>query len=139
MYFFWSFHTILTDFNRILLIKKNVFDVLFSMNHYISISKISCKSIAANNAVCYRPLIGFYTMSQATTATHHADFEGVEQVKGQCGHQVNNEPCGQVMKADLSSIEDHLARLADVRGAKIKNDICPGWIGKQQQTYFGYY
>lgn len=56
--------------------------------------------------------------------THHADFEGIEQVKGQRGHQVDDEPRGQVMNADLPSVKNHLARLADVRGAEIKNDIC---------------
>lgn len=56
--------------------------------------------------------------------THHADFEGIEQVKGQSGHQVDDEPRGQVMNADLPGIENHLARLADIRGAEIKNNIC---------------
>lgn len=60
------------------------------------------------------------------TDTHHADFKGIEQVKGQCGHQVNDEPCGQVVNADLSSVKDHLARLADVSGTKIKNNIWQG-------------
>lgn len=59
-------------------------------------------------------------------ATHHADFECIEQVKGQCSHQIDDEPCGQVMNADLSSIEDHLARLADKCGAKVENDVCRG-------------
>ena len=56
-------------------------------------------------------------------ATHHADFEGIEQVKGQRGHQVDDEPCGQVMDADLPSVKDHLARLADVTRAKITNNV----------------
>ena len=56
-------------------------------------------------------------------ATHHADFEGIEQIKGQCGHQVDDEPCGQIVDANLPSIKDHLTRLADVTGAKIKNNV----------------
>lgn len=56
-------------------------------------------------------------------ATHHADFEGIEQIKRQRGHQVNDEPCGQVMDADLSSIKDHLARLADIGCTKITNNV----------------
>lgn len=55
--------------------------------------------------------------------THHADFKGIEQVKGQCSHQVDNEPRGQVVDADLPGVENYLARLADITGAKIKNDI----------------
>lgn len=62
-------------------------------------------------------------LSNKPMATHHADFEGIEQVKGQRGHQVDDEPCGQVMDADLSSVKDHLARLADVTCAEIKNNI----------------
>lgn len=56
-------------------------------------------------------------------ATHHADFKGIKQVKGQRSHQVDDEPRGQVMDANLSSIKDHLARLADITCAKIKNNI----------------
>lgn len=56
-------------------------------------------------------------------ATHHADFEGIEQVKGQGGHKVDNEPCGQVVDADLSGVKDHLARFADISGAKIENNV----------------
>lgn len=41
-------------------------------------------------------------------ATHHADFEGIEKVKGQGGHQVDDEPGGQVVDADLAGIKDHL-------------------------------
>lgn len=59
----------------------------------------------------------------ARFGTYHADFDGVEQVKGQRGHQVDDEPRGQVMDANLSSVEDHLARLADVSRAKVKNNI----------------
>lgn len=55
--------------------------------------------------------------------THHADFDGVEQVKGQRGHQVDDEPRGQVMDANLSSVEDHLAWLAHVSRAKVKNNV----------------
>lgn len=40
--------------------------------------------------------------------THHADFEGIEKVKGQGGHQVDDEPGGQVVDADLAGVEDHL-------------------------------
>lgn len=61
--------------------------------------------------------------SNKPMATHHADFEGIEQVKGQRGHQVDDEPRGQVMDADLSSIKDHLARLADISCAKIKHNV----------------
>lgn len=56
-------------------------------------------------------------------ATHHADFEGIEQVKGQRGHQVDDKPRGQVMDAYLSSIEDDLAWLADISGTKIENNV----------------
>lgn len=70
-------------------------------------------------------------------ATHHADFEGVEQVKGQRSHQVDDEPCGQVMDADLTSIEDHLARLADITCAKIEDDVLKG-NRKKTQNNSGY-
>lgn len=63
-------------------------------------------------------------LSNKPIFTHHADFEGIEQVKGQCSHQVDDEPCGQVVNADLSSIKNHLARLADICGAEIKNNVC---------------
>lgn len=56
-------------------------------------------------------------------ATHHADFHGIEQVKGQCSHQVDDKPCGQVMDAYLSCIKDYLAWLADKSGAKIENYV----------------
>lgn len=57
------------------------------------------------------------------TITHHADFEGIEQVKWQRSYQVDDEPCGQVMDADLPGVKDHLARFADVTCAKIKNNV----------------
>lgn len=102
-------------------------------------SEISWESIAINNAMYSSSLIVFYIktlgLSNKPIATHHTDFEGIEQVKGQCSHQVDDEPCGQVMNADLPSIEDHLARLADIRCAKIKNNI---WQDKQTSWGFGY-
>lgn len=69
---------------------------------------------------------GLKVRRPAGRSTHHADFKGIEQVEGQRGHQVDDEPRGQVMDADLPGVEDHLARLADVAGAEIKNDICEG-------------
>lgn len=63
-------------------------------------------------------------------STHHADFEGIEQVKGQCSNQVNNEPRGQVVDANLSSVKDHLARFTDISGAEIENDV---WKQKQNK------
>lgn len=56
-------------------------------------------------------------------ATHHTDFEGIEQVKGQRSNQINDEPSGQVVDANLSSVKDHLAWLTDIRGAEIKNNV----------------
>ena len=56
-------------------------------------------------------------------ATYHADFEGIEQVKRQSGHQVDDKPRGQVMDAYLSSVKNDLAGLADIRRAKIEDDI----------------
>lgn len=64
-----------------------------------------------------------WELNNKPLVTHHADTKGVEQVKGQCGHQVDDEPCGQVMDADLSSVKDYLARLADISCAKIKNNV----------------
>lgn len=56
-------------------------------------------------------------------ATHHADFEGVKQVKGQRSNQVNDEPRGQVVEANLPRIKNHLARFTDVSGAEVENDV----------------
>lgn len=69
--------------------------------------------------------------------THHADFEGVEQVKGQRSHQVDDEPCGQVMDADLSSVKDHLARLADITCAKIEDNVLKG--NRKKRNKSGYH
>lgn len=71
-------------------------------------------------------------------ATHHADFCGVEQVKGQRGHQVDDKPRGQVVDAYLSCVEDHLAWLADISGTKIENDV---WQLKKKDAHRlgGYY
>ena len=68
-------------------------------------------------------------------ATHHADVEGVEQVKGQSGHQVNDEPGGHVVDADETRFEDHLTRLADVGGAETADNVCPvGGDRKQREA-----
>lgn len=72
-------------------------------------------------------------LSSKPIFTHHADFEGVEEVKGQRGHQVDDEPRGQVMNANLPSIKNHLARLADVCGAEVENNICTKKKKNQQQ------
>ena len=64
-------------------------------------------------------------MGDGGWATHHADVEGVEQVKGQRGHQVNDEPGGHVVDADQTRFKDHLTRLADVGGAETTDNVCP--------------
>lgn len=55
--------------------------------------------------------------------TYHADFESVKKIKGQSGNQVDDEPGGHVMDADLSCVEDHLARLAHVCGAETEHYV----------------
>lgn len=55
--------------------------------------------------------------------THHADFEGIKEIKGQSGNQVDDEPGGHVMDADLPCIKDHLPRLTHVCSAETEHDI----------------
>lgn len=55
--------------------------------------------------------------------THHADFESVKKIKGESSNQVDDEPGGHVMDADLPRIEDHLARLTHIRRAETKHNV----------------
>lgn len=58
--------------------------------------------------------------------THHADVEGVEQVKGQGGDQVYEEPGGDVVDADGTRVVNHLTGGAHIGGSKVQSDI---WWG----------
>ena len=55
--------------------------------------------------------------------THHADFKGVEEVKGQRGDQVDDEPCSHVVDADQPRVEDHLTRRTHVRGTEAEHNV----------------
>lgn len=64
--------------------------------------------------------------SRRTPGAHHGDVEDVEQVEGQGGDQVDEEPGGHVVDADGAGLVHHLARVAHVRRSEIQGDICPG-------------
>lgn len=64
--------------------------------------------------------------------TYHADFESVKEIKGQSGNQVDDEPGGHVMDADLPRIKDHLPRLTHVRSAETEHDIW--WSNRQSRV-----
>lgn len=55
--------------------------------------------------------------------THHIDLEGIEEVKGQCGQEVQHKPPGQVVQENGMRVKHHLPRFADKGGAEIQNNI----------------
>ena len=82
-------------------------------------------------------------LSTSPGCTHHGDVEGIEEVKGQGGHQVNKEPAGSVVEADGAGLVHHLTRLAHVGGAEVQDDVCQGvrqgqrFKGTKQQDVLG--
>ena len=63
---------------------------------------------------------------QFVRETHHADVEGVEQVKGQGGDQVHEKPGRDVVNADGAGVVHDLARRAHERGPEVQHDVCGG-------------
>lgn len=55
--------------------------------------------------------------------TYHADVEGVEQVEGQGGDQIHEQPGRDIVDADGAGVEHHLTRRAHVGGSEIQHDI----------------
>lgn len=55
--------------------------------------------------------------------THHADIEGVEQVKGQGGDQIHKQPGCDVVNADGAGVVHDLAGRAHVGGPEVQHDI----------------
>lgn len=72
-------------------------------------------------------MIWFVIILCKFTPTHHWDVEGVEQVKGQGSDEVQDEPCGRIMKTDGACIVHHLPGWPHVSSAEIQDDICRGW------------
>lgn len=64
-----------------------------------------------------------YVYGACTCDTYHADVEGVEQIEGQGGDQVHEEPRGDVVDADGAGVVNHLAGGAHVGGSKVQHDI----------------
>lgn len=62
-------------------------------------------------------------------STHHCDVEGIEQVKGQGSYQVHKEPRFHIVNADGPWLINHLARLANIGGAEVQDNVCKckGW------------
>ncbi len=55
---------------------------------------------------------------------HRVDLEGVEQVEGNGGEQVEDEPALEVVERDEARLVRHLPAFTHVRRAEIEDDVC---------------
>ncbi len=55
--------------------------------------------------------------------THHADIEGIEQIKGQGGNQIHKQPGCDVVNADGARVVHNLTGRAHVGGSEVQHNI----------------
>lgn len=56
-------------------------------------------------------------------STHHIDLEGVKEIKGQCGQEIQHKPACQIVQENGMRVKHHLTRFADKSGAEIQHNI----------------
>lgn len=71
-------------------------------------------------------------MQTHTEETHHADVESIQQVKGQCGNEIDKEPGGDVVDADGAGVVHYLTRSAHKCSSKVQQYVCRGRQQKQE-------